>query len=157
MHTFLLSSCRFCIFMKPFPLTIYLCSLIRVLLRYSVWKKKKKVLSFIWQCGNKEHLSTILVLFCVSWESFSTVCMYNKGERTSQAGTRGYVCYLVRSYRGRGRDVSFYMIFSQIQTFWYCISTCLANCKYSLGRFRVINLFVTVPQPSSCQLWAHCT
>lgn len=40
-----------------------------------------------------------------------------------------------------GGDVSFYMIFSQIQMFWYYISEYLFDCKYSLWRFRLIHLW----------------
>lgn len=125
--------------MKPFSLIIYLCSLISTFLHYSAWKK------FLPSSGNVEIKNSISLPFrisSVSTEIVSQLFVCKIWKNTLLNLVLVVILDMFATYLEviGGGDVSFYMIFSQIQMFWYYVSEYLSDCKYSLTRFRLINL-----------------
>ena len=126
--------------MKPFPLIIYSCSLISTFLCYSAWKIK-----FFPSSDNvdiKNSISLPLRISSMSIEKVSQLFVCKIWKNILLNLVLVVILDMFATYLEviGGRDVSFYMIFSQIQMFWYYISEYLSDCKYSLRRFRLINL-----------------
>lgn len=141
--------------MKPFPLIIYPCSSISNFLRCSTWKH---ILSFFWQ-GLKERTPVLLPFWLSSTSAEKVSQLFVEIRKIWKNALLSLVLTVIldmfATYLeviGDG-DVSFYMIFSQIQMFWHSTSEYLSDCKYSLWRFRLINLSCDC---SSAMLLASC-